>query len=357
MFYGDNLTLYFDPRLRISMPHRIDKRAISGAWSKLSQTDFEPLLQQLQTIRHKHKLNDWAFAVLVNDVSSGITAADSARVVLNWFVLIKSGFEARVAYDDISLYLLLPSQQPIYATPYFTFAGERFYAVSFSGEQHHLGKVFTYDGRYPGAERALDMRLTGDVIDAGRDAVRKLNFSYNGKQYRVDARYNRERVDFLDTYPQLDLDLYFTATLPGDSASSLHSQLSAYIKGMSQLDAVNFLLRFVQTAWPYQTDDQQFGKENYLFPEESLYYRYTDCEDRAVLFAWLVRDLLGLDVIGLDYPGHVATAVQFTVPVQGDAVMFNGKKYIVADPTYIKAVVGMTMPDYRKVRPTVIAAY
>jgi len=123
---------------------------------------------------------------------------------------------------------------------------------------------------------------------------------------------------------------------------------------MSEQQAVNFLLRFVQTALKYETDEQQFGEENYLFPEETLFYPYSDCEDRAVLFAWLVRSLLKLQVIGLDYPGHVATAVHFNQPVAGDAVEYQGKRFVVADPTYINANAGMTMPDFKRYKPTVI---
>jgi hypothetical protein len=127
------------------------------------------------------------------------------------------------------------------------------------------------------------------------------------------------------------------------------------MEGMSQLDAVNFLLKLVQTSFKYKTDDDQFGIENYLFPEETLHYRYSDCEDRSVLFAWLVKNLIGLDVVGLDFPGHVAAAVHFTDKVNGDAVTYNGKKYIVTDPTYINAVAGMTMPQYKSNKPKVIA--
>ena len=126
------------------------------------------------------------------------------------------------------------------------------------------------------------------------------------------------------------------------------------MKGMDEQTAVNFLLRFVQTSLRYKTDEGQFGKENYLFPEETLHYPYSDCEDRSILFAWLVHTLLGMDVVGLDYPGHVATAVRFKGKVSGDAVMHNGKRYVVADPTYINASAGMAMPAFKKNKPGVI---
>ena len=73
-----------------------------------------------------------------------------------------------------------------------------------------------------------------------------------------------------------------------------------------------------------------------------------------MLFAWLVKSLLDLEVIGLNYPGHVATAVRLEDPVEGDHVAYDGKRYTVADPTYINATLGMTMPEYENTKPGVI---
>ena len=139
------------------------------------------------------------------------------------------------------------------------------------------------------------------------------------------------------------------------TATPLQRRLADIMQGMTETQAVNFLLRFVQTSLQYETDEQQFGRENYLFPEETLFYPYSDCEDRAVLFAWLVSSLLKLDVVGLDYPGHVAAAVHFNEPVSGDSINYQGKRFVITDPTYIKASVGMTMPDFKKYKPTVIS--
>jgi hypothetical protein len=50
----------------------------------------------------------------------------------------------------------------------------------------------------------------------------------------------------------------------------------------------------------------------------------------------------------------VAAAVNFTSPVQGDAVEYQGRRYVVTDPTYINAVAGMTMPDFKSYKPRLI---
>ena len=119
---------------------------------------------------------------------------------------------------------------------------------------------------------------------------------------------------------------------------------------MNELDAANLLLNYVQIAFEYKTDDEVWGRERAFFPEETLYYPYCDCEDRAILFSRLVSDLLGLEAILVHYPGHLATAVHFNTDVKGDYFEVDGKRYIVCDPTFFNAPVGKTMTtmDNRK---------
>lgn len=91
-----------------------------------------------------------------------------------------------------------------------------------------------------------------------------------------------------------------------------------------------------------------------FFAEETLFYPYCDCEDRFILFSRLVRDLLGLDVMLVYYPGHLATAVAFGEEVKGDCLLLDGRKFTVCDPTYIGAPVGRTMPGMDNAEATVI---
>jgi len=109
---------------------------------------------------------------------------------------------------------------------------------------------------------------------------------------------------------------------------------------------VRLLLHFVQTALPYATDQEQFGEEDYLYPDETLFYPASDCEDRSALLAALVRLLVGLPVVGLDYPGHIALAVALPQEVPGDRFTWREVVYTVCDPTYIGAALGQTMPRY-----------
>lgn len=355
-YFGQRLTFYYDSKLKKSLAYGVDKNTISDYWSSLSQANYEILLKQLSAQKKSLRITDWAYTALVDKVSTAINGKGSnANALFSWFVLVKSGYEARIAYNNQSVYLLLPSKQELFEVPYFTFSGTRFYAISFNGKEKMPGKVYTYDAQYPGTIKKLDMKVTPLVGANSERKHRQLSFLYQGKKYKVDVVYDRGRIAFFKTYPQLALPLYFSSGVEPETATPLQRQLAAYIRGMDEPQAVNFLLRFVQTALHYKTDEQQFGEENYLFPEETLYYPYSDCEDRAVLFSWLVKSLLGLHVIGLDYPGHVAAAVNFKTDVVGDSVHYKGRKYMITDPTYINANAGMSMPEYKNTKPTIIA--
>ena len=354
-FYGQSLDFYYDPKLKVSLQRPINEKSMSNIWSEMSKADYEGLLNQINAQRKPLILNDWGYALLTNAIAQKIhPRSKNDQSVFTWYLMTKAGYQARIAYDHNYVYLLMPSRQQLYAAPYFTFDKIRYYALSFDGIKQKPGKIFTYDGHYPGAKKRLDMSL-GHAFNTGRKQQdRFLNFTYKGKTHRINVGYDNETIRYLKTYPQMDITLYFNSELNQATANPLLKQLKPLVEGKSEQEAVNLILRFVQTAFKYKTDEQQFGIENYLFPEETLHYPYSDCEDRSVFFAWIVHNLLGLQVVGLDYPGHISAAVHFNEKVSGDAVSFNGKRYVVTDPTYINANSGMAMPAYKNKKPGVI---
>jgi len=354
-FYGRALVFYYDNALAVALRQPINEKAISQVWSKMSTADYEGLLKQLAAQRKPLNLNDWGYALLINQLSQKIfPQSKNDQAIFTWYMMTKSAYQARIAYNSTTVYLLMPTQQKIFAAPYFTFDSVRYYALSFDGTKHRPGRIFTYNGSYPGASKILDMRLNSAINTARQQKPTTLTFKFNQQTYRIKADYDAQTIRYLKTYPQMDIALYFNASVNRNTGNPVLKQLKPLVEGKSELEAVNLLLRFVQTSFKYKTDEQQFGIENYLFPEETLHYPYSDCEDRAVFFAWLVRNLLGLEVIGLNFPGHIATAVKFRTKVPGDSVAFNGGTFVLADPTYINANAGMTMPAYKNVSPEII---
>ena len=108
------------------------------------------------------------------------------------------------------------------------------------------------------------------------------------------------------------------------------SYMEFYTEGQTDLQKAITVLSFVQDAIGYQSDIEQYGKEEFwATPAEVLYSGYGDCEDTATLYA-SIASALGLDVgfvkfdsnrYGDDGTGHmsVAVALKGTESVKGGA--------------------------------------
>ncbi|MDT9136277.1 hypothetical protein RSW15_24395, partial [Escherichia coli] len=83
--------------------------------------------------------------------------------------------------------------------------------------------------------------------------------------------------------------------------------------------------------------------------EQTLLYDQSDCEDRAALFFYLVKEIYNLPMLVLSYPQHVTIAVQFDKPV-GKTIEYNGRKYTICEPTPQKddLALGEMLPSLRK---------
>jgi len=340
-FYGANLDVVYDSKFISSFPSTISEQVISDTWEAMSATNYNAIIGELSNYKTDMNLNDWGYYLLIKDAAAKISSDKNAQVFLQWFLLTKSNYKARLAFKGSNLFLLLPSSNNVYGFPFFTFDNLRYYLIN--GKE---SDIFTYDKDFPEARVVMDLNIDKPINTKADIKKKSVKFEYDGKEYAFDLDYNQNAINFYNDYPLADIEVYFDASITPQTKASLTDGLLPIIKDMPEQDAVLFLLRFVQTAFAYETDQQQFGREKFFFPDEVIYYPFSDCEDRAVLFTYLVKQLIGLDAIGLNYPGHMATAVKFNEDVAGDYITYKDQKYVVCDPTYVNAPIGQTMPQY-----------
>lgn len=355
-FYGSPVALTYDESMKLSPLRSVDSKAISHFWEQQSKTDYDILLRELKNYRESLSLNDWGYHLLVYKTGEKIFGSRHRNNVnlFAWFILSKSGYESKIGYNSNEIFLLIPSKNSLYGVSFLNINGKKYYALSFDNKTVKMNSIYTYRANYPGSDELMDYGIYKTPEILKKVKKKELQFNYRGKTYKVPVEYNESVANFFEYYPQTEFEVYFNASVSPEAGYSMLKGLRPIIKGQTEGEAVNMIMRFVQSAFKYKTDKGQFGREKYLLPDETLYYPYSDCEDRSILFAYLVRNLLDLEVIGLHYPGHMATAVSFRGDMRGDAITYRGKRYIVCDPTYINADVGMAMPEYKSVRPRVI---
>lgn len=363
-FYGRKLDFVVDAKLRLKNKS-VKESDVADYFEEISTMTNETsaLWKQIDAYVKTMGLNDWGYFCILRSLSENIFEDIDNRVLFSFYMLRNEGnFKARVARgkssNKLTLLAAIDNKKEVYSYSFFRFDDSaepqlKYYSIYGGGNSKE--SIYTYD--YCNQDKnlkqiGLDFH---NQLNMGKcDAVRELNFEkINSK---VELPYNSSHVAYLNDVPMTVFPIYFASPLSVEAQAVFNQKLNELKKQYSATQFIDILLNFVQTAFDYKTDAQQFGYEKYFYPEEVIAYPYSDCEDRSALFSWLVTTYTDAKVVGLQYEGHIATAVYFgdNVDMEGDKFSYAGKKYYVCDPTYINASIGMTMPQFKGKMPKII---
>lgn len=356
IYCGTKYQVHFNKDLNLSL-HDCNNEQLSNVWTQLSAEGvLNSTIRDCLAIRVSKKMCDWAYLNLLSSFSKAIYGTTNEATMLTSYIFSQSGYKMRIGRNRQHLYLLYASEHGIYEIPYFNIDDLNFYPFECNETQLEI-----CDASFP-QEKPLSLFIPQNPKFEYKASDLRTLTSKRYPNVQVQIQVNENLIDFYNTYPASEVNgnfmtkwaMYANTPLDEHIKEKLYPALMDKINGLSQLDAVNKLLNWVQTAFVYEYDDKVWGHDRAFFAEETLYYPYCDCEDRAILFTRLVRDLLGLKTILVFYPGHLASAVCFTDKVAGDYIMLDGKRFIITDPTYIGAPVGKTMPDMDNTQASVI---
>lgn len=345
---------YFDAEQVVSIPYDygsfhpsgISETDVSQFWKRLSSYDYRVILSECVKLRTAYGYNDWALLLWVQALARAVFPdnINSEQTVFSIFVLNQLGLMTKIARADRQLIMLFASAQTIYSRKFIVVDTYPYYTV---GESSPAVGIFTYNTAMAVESRPLDMRIGAPLLLGGLDSYRTYyrHSGFLGRQFALPI--NTSVTSFYSHYPQLDAVVYATAVPDERFAASMLDSIRQSLTGKTEIESVNLLLHFCQQQFDYKTDLEQFGYEKPFFPQENFVYEYNDCEDRSILFSYLVNALLGLPVVFLDYPGHLAAAVSLSKEISGDYVRLADRKYYVCDPTYIGASAGMLAPEHK----------
>lgn len=355
-FYGSVLKVRFNIANKIEL-YGLDENSIADALNNLDHNTYDNLLYDCLKIREELKLCDWSYLELLRTVSDTIEGKGTNEAALVMaFLYLQSGYKMRLATDGKKLFMLFASKHEIYDRSFFQINDERYYGIDALPKQ-----LYICQAAFPN-EKSLSLRISNNQLFSKEMSVTKTRRAVAYRDICISASVNKNLIDFYNNYPSSSIGgdfmtrwaMYANTPMDATTKNDLYSTLRKHINGLSEKEAVERLLNWVQTAFVYEYDDKVWGHDRAFFAEESLYYPYCDCEDRSILLSRLVRDLLGLKVVLVYYPGHLATAIHFTNDVRGDYLVLGGQRYTVCDPTYIGAPVGRTMPGMDNNKATVI---
>ena len=184
---------------------------------------------------------------------------------------------------------MLPVDQTIFGRPQMHIDGQRYYLMVESMN----GSLRTYEEQHAEADGVLQLDEGSLPAFKATPKRRTVAFTFQDERHELEIAYNPATVDYLQAYPNVELEVLFGAEVSSEARAAFEETLRPLVADRGPRASLNLLLKFAQFATDYKRDQEHFGEERYLFPEESLASDYSDCEDRAVLLAYLVRTLLG----------------------------------------------------------------
>lgn len=348
LFFGTSIQM---PDTKINPPvlKGVAKTEIIRFFDQASGSkNLNDAISMLAKEASRARLNDWGLTLLFYEASKKLFTKSNDQVLFTWLALLKTGINAKVGYQGSRVFLLLNAKEKLYETSYMIH-GKAYYLLSLGEDGNEPTRLSIHENDYPNSRDGLSF-----LLKQTPDLEKLYKIKLLLWQRDIELKLNQNVIDFLATYPQCELKVYFNAPLSQTAVNQFDKFFTPILASKSETQKVETLLEFVQKAIPYQKDQSQFGKERYLFADETLYYPAADCEDRAVLLSQLIKRYTQCQAIGICYPGHVSLAVNLSERFKGKYLMYKNLKYYFCDPTYLGASCGVTMPEYDGVTPTII---
>lgn len=338
-FYDGTFNFELDKSSNFSISGELSQKSVSNFYQQMESGNYQLLLDKLLDYKEKHELNDWIYYQLIRKTAQQISpkAENYHRYTLyKWFLMAKSGYDARLGIGNNRLIFYVRNDENINDIPFFMEGGHKYMCLNI----HDYGypdltkeSMMPLSITIPGARNSFSYKVTR-MPDFKPDTYtqKDINFEYKQKAYHFQLKLNPAVEGIFANYPGVDFETYFNIPLSKETYSSLIPILKKNVKGMNQKKGIDYLMRFTRYAFLYENDDDNFGKEKRLSPEQTLFSKYSDCDDRAALFFYLVKEIYNLPMIALLYPTHISMAVQFD-KAQGKSIIYQGQKYSVCEAT------------------------
>ena len=355
---------FFGTPLRVRFTHKEDFKLasvssndVADAYERFASADYNNTLVDVLALRDNLQLGDWAYIQMLDSLSAACFPTRNEAVLLMGYLYQQSGYKMRFGVNENELHILFASDHVIYGRGYFPNLDDSNYKFYTYGED--ADPLNICQAQFP-KEQPLSLIIPKTMqlaeTNAGGRLIASTDWRYPEMSFVINV--NKNMLDFYNTYPTSCLNNDIMTRWAMYANTPFHNQLEDSLRvklgEFSELEAAERILNWIQTGMEYEYDENVWGHDRPFFPEETLFYPYCDCEDRAILFTRLMRDLYGVKAMLVYYNhpelgGHLASAIHFKndEEITGDYIEYEGAKYFICDPTIMGAgaPVGETMEE------------
>jgi hypothetical protein len=379
VFYSDTLSFTVSKTVSLFMGKSDEKREVLAYYENLKNSNFLlEISSQLLAVKKEYRLNDYFMGQVLDRFCQSVApkVSNKQQRVLMYCVLGFMGYDVRLATASNGYFVLVNADTEIHYHPFQEIGKTKYYSAHHSSSKGTLNKSYDYIGD---KKNKYTFKVTEPIVfhhpvfEETKSSLVSYKYELYGEESESYLRGKIKKVDndtsyiflnhnmtLLDCYadlPMIAYENYFYLSV----SDSIKNQLLRFVVkdlGSNKQDKLKYLIQFSRLKSQLMPDAQAYKKERPMFPEEALYYKYTDCEDRNALLFYLVREILNLPIIILEYPSHINIAVAIDGNFK-QVIKHKGNRYVVCEASSWNPTVKIGESDAfeRYPHPKIIGEY
>ncbi|OWY25675.1 hypothetical protein C7N43_20690 [Sphingobacteriales bacterium UPWRP_1] len=340
-FYSEQLNVEYDPDIHVEPVKELSENSIYRFYSNLSETNYHIVLGNLFFYKQAMLLNDWLYYLLICQTSNALfpNESETYRTLFNWFILSKSGYRVQLNYTPQEVTISAYSNDEVFELPVSPERNGWFVDISTALKKQTDNKYISrssqiiFNNLSSGIPFSFKMNQL-PKFDSPDIVTKHLSFIHDNQQYEFDVDINKSFLYTRWRYPQMSMQNLSAIPLSEEAYASLIPAFKQLLRNKTNYEALRLILSFTRQAFTYKSDQEAYKLPNLAFcPEETLFYTNSDCEDRAILFKYLIQQLLPYDVVLVNFNNEHASCAVALPQTMGKPIMYNNKEYTICEPT------------------------
>lgn len=335
-FYGHSLYMTHDQHLGALRFSSLSQKEITENLHRYRNSPLRESMEHIQRHQRKYALDDAGTVILVNKYANDIAQqAYSNKATFIKYLMLKS-----LGYDVI----LTRTGKRLNCLGNLTFAPGRFIYIKYANKVY---KDLNFTNRKNHGQHLIyrDDIISKKAIGHQPNKAPRINallksksihFEFGVEKHELTATSNQSLINYLSDLPMYKVGREFTnIRMSEQMEASTVQYLRDQVADRDTIDAVRFILAFVQQVTAYGSDYDKYGEEQFYYPEQTVMATTADCEDKAMLMAYLSREILGLETIGLFFQAdeHISMAIHIPNYTPYGSFKYAGKVYVSCEPT------------------------
>lgn len=321
----------------------VNDKSVQDFYKWITKSEYASYHENLLKEKEKHKWNDWIYYKIVEETANihFPYKGDRFKTLFCWYILNRSELDVRLMYFNNTFLLFAFTEEQVSGISKFYKDKKKFVCISstelIGGRQAFESKLVLNDNN-----RSFQFAIN-DEINLPIETVPFEQGFYDSLIHNefivLNICVNEILIRMLETYPNIEFNKLFNTPLSPEAYNCLIPKFKELLKDVDTVTMAKFIFHFVRDGFDYRDDRDQtsWGREKWLTPEEALTITLTgmDCEDKSALFYCLIKELLNIPIIVLNYPGNEHVNVGLSLDDHGEEgdFIFNGRTYLVCDPT------------------------